>query len=153
MPNLPAKTFLLLSGILLVLLVLVSAGGQADPISHISGTEKKDSEKLKQYPEQEWGVGFVVRTAKIPFDTKDDWVTSLVPLMFYDGKTFFLDGMEGGIKLKYWDNSRLDFLGRFRFFDIPREYQNLIQEDTVDFGFRYRYELWDQLFADAEFRP
>lgn len=103
------------------------------------------SPDTKNSKEADWGIGVTVRTATIAFETNDESVSSFVPLLFFDGDRFFLDGLEGGFKIYKQNSYRLDFLGRLRFFDIPREYQNEIQGDTVDAGFRMKYFFTDQL--------
>nr|WP_320194289.1 MipA/OmpV family protein [uncultured Desulfobacter sp.] len=140
----------------LILLTLFSAAtaycaGNDGLLDDGRQSEKTDETLSEIHPEQEWGLGVVVRSAYIPFNTEDDRVTSLIPLMFYQGERFFMDGLEGGMNVTRQNNYKIDFLGRLRFFDIPKVYQNLIQEDTVDFGFRFRFEPFDHFHADTEF--
>lgn len=111
-----------------------------------------DSEKSfgSSYPEATWGIGVTVRTATIAFDTNDESVSSFVPLLFYDGEYFFLDGIEGGLKVFSWKDLRFDVFGRLRFFDIPEKFQNSIQGDTFDAGARVKYSVTDDIDADFE---
>lgn len=111
---------------------------------------KSENKDYTAYPEADWGIGVTVRTATIAFDTNDESVSSFVPLLFYDGRYFFLNGFEGGIKLISWKDVRFDLLGRLRFFDIPEEFQNRIQGDTVDAGARINYSLTDEIDAALE---
>lgn len=108
----------------------------------------KNEEQL--HPEADWGIGVTVRTASIAFDTNDESVSSFVPLLFYNGEYFFLNGIEGGIKLFSWKDVRFDVFGRLRFFDIPKEFQNTIRGDTIDAGARVRYSLTDDIYTDLE---
>ena len=102
------------------------------------------------YEEADWGLGAVVRTATIIYDTSDESVSSFVPLMYYDGKYAFINGLEGGVKLFDNEKFRFDLLARLRFFDIPREYQNEIQGDTFDFGPRLNYSITDKLVSGVD---
>ena len=38
-----------------------------------------------EVPEKDWGIAVGVRSAKIPYKTKDESVQDFIPLMFYDG--------------------------------------------------------------------
>lgn len=110
--------------------------------------EKKQDKKI--YPEQEWGIGAYVRSASIPYDLGEGRVNSFIPVLFYEGERFFLDGMEGGAILFRQNRHRVELMGRLRFFDIPKDYQNEVQGDTVDFGLRYRFQALDDTYADLE---
>jgi len=102
------------------------------------------------YEEQDWGLGGVIRTATIPYATEEDRVSSFVPMMFYEDDLFFLNGLEGGIKLYETDYWRFSALARMRFVDIPAQYQNQFQGDTTDFGLQTRYKLQDDHYLDME---
>jgi len=118
-------------------------------------TQDKDQTRLqnskqKTYPEQTWGVAIGVRTTANIFDTGDNSVNSLVPLLFYQGKRFYLDGLEGGLHL-YSNNSwQASLFGRLRFFDIPEQYLNEYQGNTVDAGARLRYMIDNDTHLDFE---
>ena len=88
--------------------------------------------------------------ARIPFDTKGDTVTSVVPQLYYEDDLTFLRGLEGGIKITGTNVWKLNALGRLRFFDIPKRFQNEIQEDTVDLGLQLRYLPWANAFVEWE---
>ncbi len=100
--------------------------------------------------EKPWGLGLLVRSASIPFNAEDDKVNSIVPMMFYEGDTFFLRGIEGGSHLLKRTDWELNALGRLRFVDIPNEYQNETQADTFDFGFQWRKNTSDNHHFDVE---
>lgn len=102
------------------------------------------------YSEQEWGIAGVMRSATIPFANKsdDDYVNSFVPMLFFQGETFYLDGLEGGAKL--YTNLELEYnlfaILRTRFVDIPRSLQNEAGGDSADFGFKIQLPFnkhWD----------
>ncbi len=84
-----------------------------------------------------------LRMGSIPFATKDDVVSDIFPNFFYEGERFFLRGLEGGIKLWEGDRSGLDMIGRYRFFDIPKDFQNEIRGDAFDMGLQ-AYWLWGE---------
>ena len=123
--------------ILLFFLIISSSFAQKDP-------KKIESEKP-------WAIGLTVRTATIPFAVEGSKaVVSVVPMLFFKGKYFYMRGIEGGVKFYKTDNWDLTAFGRLHFFDFPEEYQNLIQGDNVDWGLRYNYNLTDWSFADFE---
>jgi outer membrane protein len=104
----------------------------------------------KAYEEQTWGLGVLIRNAEIPFNTEADNVTSFVPMMFYQGDTFFIRGLEGGAHLYQSDDWQFNAMARMRFFDIPTEYQNAVQGDTIDLGFQARKSFNEKSFLDIE---
>lgn len=104
----------------------------------------------KVFEEQTWGLGVLVRNAEIPFDTDADNVTSFVPMMFYQGETFFIRGIEGGAHVHQQNDWQFNAMARMRFFDIPAEYQNEVQGDTVDLGFQARKSFSNDSFLDIE---
>jgi outer membrane protein len=127
---------------LLVASVLVALLGQSATAEH----KKPD----RTYPEQEWAIGMALRTATIHFATDERDIATLVPMIFYEGKYVYARGITLG--LHFWEPDRWQFsaFGRRRYFDIPFEYQNLIQGDTVDFGLQARYFTMGITHADAE---
>ena len=113
-------------------------------------TSTNNIKARKVFTEQTWGLGVLVRNAEIPFDTEADNVTSFVPIMFYQGETFFIRGLEGGAHLYQQEDWQLNAMARLRFFDIPAEYQNAIQGDTIDLGLQARKTFNDSSFLDVE---
>ncbi|MEA3373775.1 MAG: MipA/OmpV family protein [Campylobacterota bacterium] len=103
------------------------------------------------HEEKEWGIAVVVRTATIPYATQDKSVSSFIPLLFYEDRNFFVNGLEAGVKLHETDRWRFSALTRMRFVDMPKEYQNLIQGDTADFGLQARYKVDGNQNVDVEF--
>ncbi|WP_114327246.1 MipA/OmpV family protein [Candidatus Colwellia aromaticivorans] len=100
--------------------------------------------------EKPWGLALTMRTANIHFDTEEDNVSSVVPMMFYEGDTFFIRGTEGGVHLLDENDWELNVMARMRFFDIPAEYQNIVQGDSVDMGFQWRNHTSENHFYDVE---
>jgi len=118
--------------------------------STTNSTSSEPKEQNKVYAEQTWGLGVLIRNAEIPFDTEADNVSSFVPMMFYQGETFFIRGTEGGAHL-YQNNAwQFNAMARMRFFDIPAEYQNEVQGDTIDIGFQARKSFSENSFFDIE---
>ena len=125
---------------------LVSISGFTQDNDHL----EIQNSKQKTYPEQTWGIAVGGRTAANIFDIGDGSVNSLVPLLFYEGERFYLAGIEGGFYF-YSNNSwQASLLGRLRFFDIPEEYQNEYQGNTVDAGARLRYMINNDTHLDFE---
>jgi outer membrane protein len=90
----------------------------------------------------DWGIAIAVRTASIPYASQNDSVSSVVPMLFYEGERGFWRGVEGGVHLfsdkeQDWE---LNAIGRLRFVDLPSEYQNTLQGDDVDFGLQFHQE-------------
>jgi len=120
-------------------------------ILFITPSKAEETGKNKKvFQEQTWGIGVLVRNAEIPFDTEADNVTSFVPMMFYQGETFFIRGIEGGAHLYQQSDWTVNAMARMRFFDIPAEYQNQVQGDTVDLGFQWRKTSENNSFFDVE---
>lgn len=122
-------------------------------------TKAADTNDKALFPEQIWGIGVLLRNAEIPFATEADNVTSFVPMMFYQGETFFIRGIEGGAYLYQQDDWQVSAIARMRFFDIPTEFQNQVQGDTVDLGIQWRknfnstHSFDIELFSDLEGNP
>ncbi|MFC4994306.1 MipA/OmpV family protein [Rubritalea tangerina] len=89
----------------------------------------------------EWGVAMGVRYAHIPFAAKDKTSSDIFPLFYYEGERFFLRGDYGGIKL--WEGEKYGFnaLARYRFFDIPEEYDENVRGGAVDMGLQAFWKL------------
>jgi outer membrane protein len=118
--------------------------------NNISSSTSSSTHSSKIYQEQTWGLGVLVRNAEIPFDTEADNVTSFVPMMFYQGETFFIRGLEGGAHVYQHNDWQFNAMAKMRFFDIPAEYQNAVQGDTIDLGFQARRSFSNDSFLDIE---
>lgn len=103
-----------------------------------------------EIPEKDWGIAVGIRSAKIPYKAKDDSVQDFIPLMFYDGDIFFIRGLSGGIKLYNKDEWQFSLLGRYRYFDIPSDYQNLARGNGLDAGVQLKYRFNTDLEANIE---
>ncbi len=120
-------------------------------IIFIAPSEAEEVDDNRQvFQEQTWGVGVLMRNAEIPFDTEADNVTSVVPMMFYQGETFFIRGTEGGAHLYQQGDWTVNAMARMRFFDIPAEFQNQVQGDTIDLGIQWRKITQKNSFIDIE---
>lgn len=97
-----------------------------------------------------WGIAMGIRYAAVPFKTEVDSTYDVVPLIFYDHKRFFIRGLTAGFR--FYDEGKWQFsaIGRYRFFDIPAEYQNEIREDGVDVGGQLKYRVLPNLDMDFE---
>ena len=106
-----------------------------------------------EYDDLTWGTGIVARSASIPYYdpvVTDDTLNDYVPLFYYEDDYFYLHGLTYGVKLYDLDNWQFSALGRVRFLNIPQEYQNEVQGDTMDYGLRARYFLYDNQYIDFE---
>jgi len=101
-------------------------------------------------PEKVWGIGAVMRSGSIPFKGDAKRSTSFVPLLYYQGDHFYLDGVDGGFHLYRSEKLELNVLARLRFFDADNKRQNQMQGDTLDWGGQVRYRLNDKSWLDTE---
>jgi len=101
-----------------------------------------------------WGLALTLRSAEIPYpidvDTENETVSDLIPLLFYEKGRFYWRGLEAGYNVI--DNYKwtLGVLGRYRYFDIPSQYQNELRGNGTDVGIRYRYNVSPQLNVDVD---
>jgi len=121
------------------------------PLVFYSAFASAESESTERnYLEETWGIGIGARYADIPYVAQDQTVADLIPLLFFENETFFIRGLEGGIKLYADDDWQINALTRYRFFDVPREIQNQTQGDAWDYGFQFRRSLGGKWSARAE---
>lgn len=101
-------------------------------------------------PEKNWGIAVGIRDAAIPFKTKEKSVQDVIPLLFYDGDLFFIRGLTGGVKVYSNDAWQFSLIGQYRYFDIPDDYQNLVQGNALDIGGQLKYRFSKNLEANFE---
>jgi len=97
-----------------------------------------------------WGVALTYRIAEIPYPTSEKTVSDVIPLLFYRKDRFFWYGLEGGYTFANYNSWNASLLARYRYFDIPAEYQNTMRGNAYDLGLRYRYKKSDYLDFDIE---
>jgi outer membrane protein len=96
-------------------------------------------EVVREEPE-DWGLGMGFRNAQIPFKTAEDSVADVVPLIFYKGDRLTIHGLSAGYRfIDFNKKSSISAITKYRFFDIPAEYQQKIRGSAFDFGFEYAY--------------
>jgi len=100
--------------------------------------------------EGNWGIAIGYRIADIPYPAKDEQVDDFIPLLFYDSDLFFIRGLTGGAKLYREGPWQVSLLGRYRYFDIPEEYQNRVQGNEFDVGGEVRYFFDNNFEASLE---
>lgn len=100
--------------------------------------------------EKDWGIAAGFRIAKIPFPATEDQVSDFIPLLFYDGDIFFIRGLTGGAKLFDDDHWQFNLIARYRYFDIPAEFQNLIRGNSLDYGGELKYHFTHELDTSVE---
>ncbi len=103
-----------------------------------------------EVPEKDWGIAGGFRIARIPYPAQEEQVADFMPLMFYDGDTFFIRGLTGGAKLYNEEKWQFSVIGRYRYFDIPAEYQNLIRGNSLDIGGQVKYRIDKDLETNFE---
>lgn len=107
------------------------------------------TDQLVDEPET-WGIAVGVRSATIPYATEIETVNDVIPLIFYEKNRIFINGLEAGFKFYDGDRWRISALGRYRYFDIPAEYQNEIRGNSFDLGGQVRHYFSDNFSADLE---
>jgi len=129
--------------------VLLHATEKINSDSKINTSQEIKETSAYTAPEL-WGVAFTYRIAEIPYETTQDTVSDIVPLLYYQKGRFFWRGIEAGYTFADFNSSNVSILGRYRFYDIPAEYQNKIRGDAYDFGVRYRKHQYENLDLDLE---
>ncbi len=98
-----------------------------------------------------WGLVFTLRSARLPYATDDKTVNDILPFLFYyDDGRLFIDGLSIGYKAINNQQWQLSALGRYRFFDIPGEYQSESRGNAFDFGAQLKYRFGPQFNMDLE---
>lgn len=132
---------------------ILAQAGTIQAGEEVVSRESFDESDLLRFDEKatpEWGLFMGLRAASIPFATQDDVVSDIFPNFYYEGERFFLRGLEGGFKALKGERMGLDVIGRYRFFDIPEDYQNRIRGDAFDMGFQAYWMLGDETRLEAE---
>jgi outer membrane protein len=101
-------------------------------------------------PEKNWGLAVGFRIAKIPYPAQEEQVSDFIPLMFYDGDIFFVRGLTGGVKLYDLEEWQFNLIARYRYFDIPAEFQNLVRGNSLDIGGEVKYQFNKNLESSFE---
>jgi len=121
------------------LLVLAMMGLPSWPLAASETSEPND-----------WGISIGYRNAEIPFPTAEDRVSDVIPLMYYEGERLFIRGLNAGVRLYKHGDWQFNLIGRYRYFDIPAEYQNLVRASGTDVGLQTSYAWNDQLESNIE---
>jgi outer membrane protein len=131
--RLPVQTYTLKILLIIALLMTVS-------LPALANLNKNDP----------WGIAMGLRIARIPYPASDEDVADVIPLFFYDNKYVFLRGLTGGIKLYNKDEWQFSIIGRYRYFDIPADYQNQIRGNGLDLGLQGKYRYSEELQSNLE---
>ena len=98
-----------------------------------------------------WGIAMGLRSAEVPYQTEEDTVSDVIPLMFYDDEgRFFLQGLTAGFRFYNQDAWQFNAIGRYRFTDIPAEYQNVYNRNAYDLGLQLKHQLSPDWNIDLE---
>ncbi|SQD76500.1 MipA/OmpV family protein [Moritella yayanosii] len=125
--------------------VASSTQSQAVAVAEITQGENADVMTVESpiLSVNQWGLAIGMRRADIPFAvsevSEDTAVYDILPLIRFENDYGFINGLEGGVHL--WKNAdhQVNVYSRFRFNDIPKEFQNEIKGQSFDFGLQYRY--------------
>lgn len=107
------------------------------------------------FSQPHWGIGVVFRNTNIPYNTHleasdDERTTSFIPLFYYQGKHFYLDGTEFGFRMHFTSALSTAVFTRLRMADVPEVDQNHCQRDAYDPGIQVRYDISKTAHADME---
>ena len=98
-----------------------------------------------------WGIAIGMRSAQIPYQAEEDTVSDVIPLMFYDDDgRFFLRGLTAGFRFYNQDAWQFSALGRYRFTDIPSDYQNEYNRNALDLGLQLKHRFSPDWNLDLE---
>jgi len=98
--------------------------------------------------QQKWGIGFVGRYASVPYFGDSSSVSDVTPMLYYEGKYLYLNGLEYGLKVYDDSRYRASLITKLRYVDMPKSKQNSYLEDPVDAGVELRYKLDSSSFVD-----
>ena len=102
-------------------------------------------------PPKEWGLAIGVRSVVTPFKAEENPVNDIVPLMYYHGERFNLDGLAAWFEVLSKKKWELNAMARFRFLDIPEEYQDDFDGNALDYGIQVKHIPIPELDVDLEF--
>ena len=91
-----------------------------------------------------------IRIASVPFVSQENTNYDIVPLLYYDQGRFYVHGLDTGFIFFDKHQWRVSALGRYRFFNVPEEYEENAHGSTFDMGGQLRYQLSDYLHGDVE---
>ncbi|PKF61706.1 MltA-interacting MipA family protein [Psychromonas sp. psych-6C06] len=112
--------------------------------SALLASEALNSETKATWSETvpDWGIAIGVRNASIPYDiSQESHVNDFVPKMYYEGEYIFLRGESGGLRFYQEEKFSASILGRYRYFDIPKEFQREYKGTNIDMGLQFEYLL------------
>ena len=150
MPHTMTHRFRLLS--LLVIIPVCLFSNQAIAEEPQESEEPKEPIESKQRTEPRvWGIAMGMRSADIPFATEEDTVSDIIPLMFYDDDgRFFLRGLTAGFRVYNQEDWQFSTIGRYRFTDIPADFQNLYSRNELDLGVQLKHHFSPAWNLDME---
>jgi outer membrane protein len=119
-------------------------------MGHDGLCEEKTAEQKSVDAPLKWGIAMGLRSATIPFDANKSTVNDVVPLIFYENGPLFIDGLEFGYRVWETEKWQLSPFARYRFFDIPMEYQNEVRESGLDVGGQFAYHFSNWFHLDFE---
>ena len=97
-----------------------------------------------------WGLAMSVRSATVPYAGEIDRVNDLIPLLYYEHNRLFVHGLTAGYRIYDTPTLQLSALGRYRFFDIPAEYQKESRGNAFDMGGQMKHWLSPSFDTDFE---
>ena len=89
----------------------------------------------------QWGLGINIRQGQVPYKNGvSNTENNANPVIYYEDDSVFFRGDEGGFKLFNEDKTRIEFVGKRRFVNVPLTLGNKYQLDAVDFGVRLDHD-------------
>ncbi|MDO6496876.1 MipA/OmpV family protein [Photobacterium sanguinicancri] len=141
-------------GLVLALPAMLPTALFAQSDKNLSETASVEELRETREAEKNWGLAAVVRKASIPYaqgaGVDDSSVMTFVPMMFYRGDKFYINGTETGYQLYQKEEFSANAVLRMHFIDVPAVYQNQIGGDTGMGGIQLKYQWNDNVYSFAE---
>lgn len=106
--------------------------------------------ELDEANKPKWGIAMGWRYAQSAFDAEDDDHDDLFPEFYYEGERLFMRGHEGGYRLWSDEAFNVSALGRYRFTDVPDEYQMYLDDNALDLGLQLSWQMTDDWALQAD---
>ena len=108
--------------------------------------------------EKSWGLGIVSRGVNNSFVDDTGYDPSVVPLFYYQGESFFMNGLELGTHLYKHNNNQVNFVSRMALFDGPEKYRENYKGYYLVSGFQWlskvqeNWQLGFEILSDLDGR-
>ncbi len=107
---------------------------------------------LSERSPEQWAVGIGMRSARSPFVSDKKPSADVIPYLQYKEGLFELNGLEARLTVYRPNHSRwkLNLLGKYRFTDIPQNYENNFKGGAFDFGLEGAFHSENSILVQAQ---